>query len=311
MKVVVTGATGHLGPHVVERLLAGGHEVIAASRSGSVPRTRSSSELAGKVQGLALDLRQDSAVSVLRAQLSPGSALVHLAAERPSAATSVDDRERLLSLNIHGTMRVLEAARSAISGAHPVVYACDAEVYGPSAPGELLDEESPLRPASDYAASKLSGEDHLFAFEFEEQTRCVSLRLGALYGPGRRELDSLSSLLRPSAEPAPRVLRAHAHELRARVHVRDAASAIERALLGSAQGRFNVADGQALPLQQEVRLALEIANAPGAIRFEEPARRPLQLTLELRRAREELDFCPRFSLADGLREEAIGALGGS
>jgi UDP-glucose 4-epimerase len=311
MKVIVTGALGHLGLHVVERLLAGGHQVVAASRSGSVPRAPSGALLTGALQALSLEIGDESAVSALRSELTPGSALVHLAAYRPAGITHVSDRERLLALNTHGTLRVLEAARSTPSGPHAVIYACDAEVYGPSEPGEPLTEESPLRPATDYAASKLSGEDHLFAFEFEEQTRCVSLRLGALYGSGRRTPDFLSSLLLPGARRAPLKVQAHAGEVRARVHVRDAALAIERALLGSAQGRFNVADGHAQTFEQEVRLALEIAGAPDSVSFEDPGTRPLQLVLDLRRAREELGFCAQSSLADGLREEARVALGGS
>jgi nucleoside-diphosphate-sugar epimerase len=304
MKVIVTGATGHLGVHVVEALVAGGHEVIAASRSGCVPQVSSGAAPGGLLRGLLLELGHDGAVSTLRTQLTPGSALVHLAAHRPDRTTTVTDRERLLAINTHGTLRVLEAARRGLGGLHAVIYACDAEVYGPAEAGELLDEESRLCPATDYAASKLSGEDHLFAFEFEEQTRCISLRLGALYGPRRRAQSLLSSLLLSGGRGTPLKVSAHAQEIRARVHVRDAVSAIERALLGSVRGRFNVADGHARSLEREVRLALEIGGASDAVIFEAPATRPLNLVLDLRRARDELGFTPRLSLAEGLREEA-------
>jgi nucleoside-diphosphate-sugar epimerase len=189
MRVLVTGATGQLGEELVARLLEGGHEVVAVSRSGACAHPH------GRLESLRLDLAREDAVARLQPHLRPDSAIVHLAASKPLAPTGAEQRAALLEQNVFGTLRVLEAARRERGGASVVVYACDAEVYGSSRPGELLDEEAFLRPASDYAASKLSGEDHLFAFEFEEQVRCVSLRFGSFYGSGTRRPGLFPDLL--------------------------------------------------------------------------------------------------------------------
>ena len=114
MKVVVTGATGHLGTYTVAGLAALGHEVIAASRSGALPALPfGAQQHGGSVRAIALDLTRDDAVAALAAELAPNAVLVHLAAYHPeaTAATTARDRSALLDTNVHGTMRALEAAR--------------------------------------------------------------------------------------------------------------------------------------------------------------------------------------------------------
>jgi UDP-glucose 4-epimerase len=302
VKVLVTGASGHLGRELVALLLQGGHEVVAVSRSGG-PDLRGSAGQGEELQSLRLDLAREDAVGQLRPHVLPGTAIVHLAASKPHHATLAEERSALLEANVFGTLRVLEAARRQNGGASVVVYACDAEVYGSSLVGERLDETAFLRPQTDYAVSKLSGEDHLFAFEFEEQVRCVSLRFGAFYGRGARRPPPLWAMLEACARREPPVVAGHADERCARIHVRDAARAVERALLTPVTGRFNIADGEPQSLAEAASLALTVCGVTEEPRFHssgEPARR---LELELNRARTELGFTASLSLTDAVREE--------
>jgi UDP-glucose 4-epimerase len=298
MRVLVTGASGHLGREVVALLLQGGHEVVAASRSGDLH-----GPVGARLQSLRLDLAREDAVAQLRPYILPDTAVVHLAASKPLFATVAPERSALLEANVFGTLRVLEAARRQNGGASVVVYACDAEVYGSSLVAERLDEMAFLRPQTDYAVSKLSGEDHLFAFEFEEQVRCVSLRFGAFYGSGARRPQPLTAMLEACARREPPVVAGHADERCPKIHVRDAARAIERALLAPVSGRFNIADGEPQSLAEAARLALTVCGVSEEPRFDsssEPARR---LELELNRARTELGFSASLSLTDAVREE--------
>jgi UDP-glucose 4-epimerase len=302
VKVLVTGASGHLGREVVALLLRGGHDVVAVSRSGS-PDLRGPVGQGERLQSLRLDLAREDAVAQLRPYVLPDTAIVHLAASKPHYATVAQERSALLEANVFGTLRVLEAARRENGGASVVVYACDAEVYGSSLVGERLDETAFLRPETDYAVSKLSGEDHLFAFEFEEQVRCVSLRFGAFYGSGARRPQPLSAMLEACARREPPVVAGHADERCARIHVRDAARAVERALLAPVSGRFNIADGEPQSLAEAASSALTVCGITEEPRFHssgEPARR---LELELNRARTELGFTASLSLTDAVREE--------
>ena len=128
MKAVVTGATGHVGRYAVDALVRAGYEVVAVSRSGAAPELPfGRAERTAVARGLAVDVMQDSAVGLLAPELSSESVLIHLAAWHPeqTAMTGSAERRRLIESNVHGTLRVLEAARPACVSA--VVYASTAE----------------------------------------------------------------------------------------------------------------------------------------------------------------------------------------
>ena len=77
-------------------------------------------------------------------------------------------------------MRVLEAVRRRKAAVRCFVYASSFEVYAELEPNaRALTETSRTKPKTDYGATKLSGEDHAFAFSAEEGTRIAILRLPA------------------------------------------------------------------------------------------------------------------------------------
>ena len=262
MKVVVTGATGHLGTYTVAGLAALGHEVIAVSRSGALPALPFGAQPhGGSVRALALDLTREDAVAALAGELAPNAVLVHLAAYHPeaTAATTARDRSPLLDTNVHGTMRALEAARREKAGVLAVVYASTFEVYGEPASAPI-DESARVAPLTDYGASKLAGEDHLVSFGYEERTRVVALRFPAIYGPGEHTPRALPNFLRAVANGARPTIHGDGADLRDQIHARDAANAIALAASGTAEGIFNVADGAPHSIAELARTALEVAG---------------------------------------------------
>ena len=307
-KVVVTGATGHLGRSVVA-LCARSAEVVAASRSGALPEPPYGEREppSSNVRGLALDIESETAVAILERELGPGVALVHLAAWHPprTAGTTPDERARLVEVNVLGTMRVLEAARrrASTAGVASVVYASSFEVYGlPTHAGAVVETDR-VNPVTDYGATKLSGEDHLLAFAYEEKVRAVALRFPAIYGPGELTERALPHFLRLVAEGRRPVIAGNGQGLHDQVHVRDAARAIRLALESSACGIFNLADGEPHSILELAREAMRMAGVAG-----EPERVPEQeahsgFHMSIDAARRVLGFEPSVTLADGMREQ--------
>lgn len=305
-KFVVTGATGHLGRSVVQQLAELG-EVVAASRSGALPQPPYGEQAAARIRPLALDIASDAAVEALRHELDEHTALVHLAAWHPprTAGTTAEDRAQLLEVNVHGTMRVLEAARrrGQVGGASCVVYASTFEVYGIPERSGPVEETDRLNPITDYGATKLSGEDHLLAFAYEERTRVVALRFPAIYGPGELTARALPNFLR-SVERGerPRVA-GPGTDLRDQIHVRDAAAAVVRAVTSEATGIFNAADGQRHDIAALAATALAAAGMTGAPE-QLPADKPTyDFHMSIAKVRTELGFVPRVSLLDGMKEQ--------
>jgi nucleoside-diphosphate-sugar epimerase len=305
-KFVVTGATGHLGRSVVHELAQSG-DVVALSRSGSLPEPPWNETARSNVRSLALDITDDACVDLLRAELGSDVALVHLAAWHPprTAGTSPEDRSRLLEVNVHGTMRALEAARrrNGEPGVACVVYASTFEVYGiPEHPRPVVETDR-LNPITDYGATKLSGEDHLLAFAYEERTRVVALRLPAVYGPGELTARALPNFLHSVARGERPRISGPGTDLRDQIHVRDAAAAVARAALGQASGIFNVADGERHSILALATAAMRAAGLEGAPEQQASDRTVYDFHMSIERARDELGFSPRVALLDGMREE--------
>lgn len=306
MKIVVTGGTGHLGAYVVDQLARGGHEVVVASRSGSLPLAPFAATVGqGKVRPLALDVEKDAATDVLVPELGPDVALVHLAAWHPpaTAKTTAADRTRLLEANVYGTMRVLEACRRSKAGCAGVVYASTFEVYGePEGSGEVT-ETSRVNPMTDYGATKLSGEDHLLAFAYEDKTRVVALRMPAVYGPGETTSRALPNFLRAVARGERPTIFGDGEDLRDQLHARDAALAVELAVFSQTSGIYNVADGEKHSIKALAKTAMEVAGMSGDPIVKPAEKKRIDFHMSIAKAKRDLHFAPRVSLVEGMREE--------
>jgi nucleoside-diphosphate-sugar epimerase len=305
MKVIVTGATGHLGSYTVARLAELGHEVVAASRRGTLPALRfGDRERPESIRTLALDLRSDEAVPLLRRELGRDVGLIHLAAWHPPATASTGPAERgeLLETNVRGTMRVLEAARQPVA-ASAVVYSSSFEVYAEPRSGGPIAETGRLGPVTDYGATKLAGEDHLMSFGYEERVRVLALRLPAIYGPGERTARALPNFLRAVSRGSRPKIFGDGSDLRDQIHVRDAADALVRGLTAAAGGVFNVADGMPHSILELAQTAMLLAGMPGAPELcpREKPRRDFHMDID--RARAELEIAPAIALSAGMAEE--------
>jgi nucleoside-diphosphate-sugar epimerase len=281
--------------------------VVAVSRTGTQPAPPfGTGERSGPIRPLALDLRDDASVAALARELGPDVALAHLAAWHPpaTASTSSKDRETLIDANVHGTLRVLEAARRNAGGAACVVYASSFEVYAELEAGATgLDETSRLAPRTDYGATKAAGEDHLLSFAAEERTRVVALRLPAVYGPGELTPRALPNFLRAVANGQRPTVFGDGADLRDQLHVRDAARALGCAILGSAHGIFNVADGDQHSIVELARVALELAGMTGAPEHKPRVKPRRDYHMNTRKAQTELSFSAAIPLRDGMADQ--------
>jgi GDP-4-dehydro-6-deoxy-D-mannose reductase len=152
VKLLVTGADGFVGQHLVRRLASDGHQVTAACRAGG-RRT----EWGAGVTQIPLELTDDASV---RAAVESGpEAVVHLAAVASNREANADPGQAW-AVNAGGTARLADALgrrRQAGKGDARLLLVSSGEVYG----GERSTprrESDPIAPASPYAASKAGAE---------------------------------------------------------------------------------------------------------------------------------------------------------
>ncbi len=137
MKALITGASGFVGMHLVRHLQACGDEVVQTDRT------------------IGLDIENYDDLLDLFRRARPET-VFHLAGDA-DVGGSWGHPQQTFRVNAEGTMNVLLAAHHARVAR--VVSIGSADVYGKVAPDELpLTEESPLRPTTPYAASKVAAD---------------------------------------------------------------------------------------------------------------------------------------------------------
>lgn len=247
MKVLVTGADGFVGRHLVRRLRQAGHEVGAACRPDSTP-------VAWRDQGitpLLLELTDDRSIAL--ALRFAADAVVHLAAIA-SNREARDDPGRAWEVNAAGTARLAEGlARRREQGADPVLIAVSTgEVYGLGGPAPRAESDA-LLPASPYAASKVAAE--IAALEVWRRTglRVIIARPFTHTGPGQQPRFALPGFVErlraAKAKGDPVVPTGNLDPVRDLLDVRDVVEAYVALLeRGSPGEAYNIARGEGCSL---------------------------------------------------------------
>jgi nucleoside-diphosphate-sugar epimerase len=181
MKVLVTGASGFLGGHVVERLTARGDQVRALVRKTS---NRAHLEHLPNVELFEGSVEQ---VDRVREAVDGVDAIVHSAGLIKARST-----DEFFAINVGGTSNLVEAARG--RGLRRFVFVSSLEACGPSADGRPVspDQEDPVTA---YGRSKLAAEKVVLSAK--DDLSVVILRPGAIYGPRDSEiLEAFKSIQR-------------------------------------------------------------------------------------------------------------------
>jgi UDP-glucose 4-epimerase len=172
---LVTGGAGFIGSHLVEALVARGHEVRVLDNLSTGFRDNLDA-VAGKIDFLEGDITDPQQVR----DAVRGVEVVYHQAALASVPRSVADPLATHQACVDGTLHVLLAARDA--GVRRVVYAASSSAYGNSArlPKSEADPTAPLSP---YAVAKLAGEQYCAAFSTVYGLETVRLRYFNVFGP--------------------------------------------------------------------------------------------------------------------------------
>lgn len=177
MKVVITGALGHIGSALIRAIKPGDFERVVLFDDMLTQRYCSLFDLPDGVPYDFVEgdvLKQD-----LDALFEGADAVVHLAAIT-NAAASFDNQEQVERVNFEGTERVARACAKVGAG---LVFLSTTSVYGVSE--GVVDEacsEEALQPQSPYATSKRNAEKLLQRMAVDDALRSVTLRFGTIYG---------------------------------------------------------------------------------------------------------------------------------
>lgn len=295
MRAIVTGGAGFIGSHLVDRLAADGHSVLALDNF-STGRPDTLAHLAGHAR-VRLE-RADVAEADRLLPLFDGADWVfHLAA----LADIVPSIERPLDYhraNVDGTAAVLEAARRA--GAKRFCYAASSSCYG--IPDRFpTPEDAPMRPQYPYALTKLLGEQCVLHWGRVYGLPVVSLRLFNVYGCRSRTSGAygavLGVFLAQKLQGRPFTVVGDGTQSRDFTFVSDVADAFVTAAESDVAGEvFNVGTGNPVSVNRLVELlrgdVVRVPKRPGE---------PDRTHADVRKIGARLGWRPKVSIEEGVR----------
>jgi len=223
MKVLVTGAAGFIGMHVVQRLSARGDEVVAIDNLNAYYDPSLKQARLGELAGLPgvrldkLDIADGPALHALFAS-EKFDRVVHLAAQA-GVRYSIDNPLAYGESNLGGFLNVLEACRR-----HPVshlVYASSSSVYGGNAKMPFSERDSVDHPVSLYAATKKANELMAHTYSHLYGIPTTGLRFFTVYGPWGRPDMAYFSFTRDILDGKPIAVYNHGRMMRDFTYIDD------------------------------------------------------------------------------------------
>jgi UDP-glucose 4-epimerase len=296
-RVLVTGGAGFIGSHLVRALVAEGHEVHVLDDFSSGYRHN----LAG-VPIAAMHEGTLEALPELTSRLRGVSHIVHMAA-LISSHDSLKEPDRYLAVNVNGTLRVIECARTL--GVKRIVFASSSTVYGQIA-GVCRELDVP-QPLTVYASSKLTCEHLLAMYAGLVGFSYVALRMFNVYGP-RQSIDHpyanvTCKFAHAAARSLPIDLYGDGEQSRDFVFVEDVVRAFLAVLSKSSRPLYNVGTGVDTSINTLLSTVEQVASVSLEKRRLPPWPNDIRsIRADVSRLADEFGLCARVTLTEGLRQ---------
>ena len=252
--ILVTGAGGFIGSHLVERLSKfAGVKLFLHERQARQSTHPDVVWLQGELGLLTPEYWRSQNISHL-------DYVFHLGAFTPKTPAEANRIDQVVDDNIMGTRALL---RSLPSRLEKLVFSSTLDVYAQPENDEVLTESSLVAPSALYGASKLFCESLISAWAKESVCDYAILRYGHIYGPGEEQYGKLIPVvIRKLLVNQPPVIHGDGSALRDYIYVGDAVEAtIRAALVEGNVGPLNIVCGKSLTLKEIVHLLIRLTGS--------------------------------------------------
>ena len=290
MKALVTGARGFVGTHLMAHLEAAGDEAVGIDRSIDD-----------------LDILDAPALLELFRRVRP-EVVYHLAGSA-DVGGSWDTPGATFRANAEGTLTVLWAARE--TGVDRVLAVGSADVYGKVVPEDLpLTEDSPLRPVSPYAASKVAADAVAYQAFLGFGQGVVRARPFNHLGPGQTDrfvAPALAGRVAANERSGEQVVKVgNPSPERDFTDVRDVVRAYRLMVAHGRAGEvYNVCSGTAVAVQSLAEQLIAMATVPMRLEADPDLQRPVDIPVlrgDASRLRRDTGWAPEIPLATTLQD---------
>ena len=289
MKVLVTGGSGYVGSHVVDKLRDKGIDVRVYDMV--MPTFRDDIEY---YKGSILDYTS------LGMAMSEIDIVYHLCAVA-DVKDVYEDPHYSESINTRGTMNVLEASKKA--GVTKLIYGSTTWVYS-DADCDNIDESIPLHaPSHLYTATKIAAEYYCQAYAKLYGLKTTILRYGIPYGPRARGGAVISIFVKKALNNESITIAGDGSQFRKFVYVEDVAE-------GNILGARKIADNKIYNLEGDIKISIKdiaetIRKILGDVKIEYIEGRPGDFSgkeISNKKAKEELGWVPKTGFEEGVKK---------
>ncbi|MFB0501418.1 MAG: NAD-dependent epimerase/dehydratase family protein [Candidatus Bathyarchaeia archaeon] len=298
LKVLITGATGFIGSHIVPSLIEQGYEVYSLERYVTGRYVLGQRRDVKTVFG---DLKEYFTIKRILREVQPDAA-IHLAAVSP-VAYSYDHPHEVIETNFLGTVNLAESCLREVPHFKHFLFASTSETYG-NGPNPKT-EETPQNPNSPYAVSKVACEKYLLymrdAFDFPitifRNFNTYGRKNNTHFVVERTIVQMLRGKTVRLGDPTP---------VRDFQYVDDHVNSYLTCLDNpkAKGGIFNFCTGRGVSIKQLVNLISELTDFKGEVIWGTIPARPLdigELVGSYSKAKQVLSWSPKFTLEEGLR----------
>lgn len=278
-KILVTGADGFIGSHLVEHLVRHGYNVKAFCLYNSFNSwgwlDSSPKEIMANVEVFSGDVRDPHGV---KKAMQGCDAVLHLAA-LIAIPYSYHSPDTYVDTNVKGTLNILQAARDL--DLPKVVHTSTSEVYG-TAQFVPITEAHPLHPQSPYAATKVAADQLALSFHRSFSLPCTVIRPFNTYGPRQSARAVIPTIITQIASGTKKIRLGALSPTRDFNYVEDTARAFEAAMLSDAAvgETLNAGSCYEVSIGDTARIIADIMQSDIEIESDEQRMRPEKSEVE-------------------------------
>lgn len=298
MRFLITGAAGFLGSPLANQLVSDGHSVVGLD-------DLSTGDPQSLVEGVHLVRGDVNDRPKLWSLMQDMDCVYHLAARVIVPESLLYPRE-YNTVNVGGTVTLMEAMRDV--GVRRVVFISSGTIYGNQKTQPLRESNRP-NPRSAYAVSKLAAEYYVRTIGALWGIETVCLRVFNAYGPNQRlpltNAPVIPYCLRQALDNGTIVIHGSGEQTRDYVYIDDVVDVMKKAATTPDINRLiiNVGSGRDASVNEVVKSVIEITGRkPQIVQNQSHDSGPSRMRADISLAKQKLDYEPKFTLEEGLRE---------
>lgn len=304
--ILITGAAGFIGSHLVDQLIAEGTWQITVIDdlndfySPEIKRENIAGHLGREnYRFVEADIRDEAALASLFAE-TKFDCIVHLAA-RAGVRPSLSEPRLYFETNVTGTLNLLEMAR--VYGVKQFVNASSSSVYGLNSHMPFSEDDRIHQPISPYAATKAAGELLCHTYSHLHDVRTVCLRFFTVYGARQRPDLAIHKFTKMISDGQPIPVFGDGTTRRDYTYIDDIIQGVRASIDydGSIHEVFNLGESQTVELRELIALLEQCLDMNAVIDRQpmQPGDVPITYA-DISKARTLLNYNPTTTIVDGI-----------